>query len=202
MFVGHYAPAYAIRARVPGIPLWQLFLAAQAVDVLFCVLVPLGIERESLDPARPGMTAMVLEYMPYSHSLVATLIYGALIAAIGRDRRAVFLGLALVSHWIADLSVHVPDLPIAAGDGVRVGLGLWMFPFVAYVFEIVFLLAGFALYWREEKRGLPLLVALLVAETVIVWVAPVPPAVWVLSLVSLGSYLLFTALAWWSERSR
>ncbi len=69
---------------------------------------------------------MVLSYMPFSHSLLATMLFGALVAAVGRSRQGAFLGLA-------------------------------------------------------------------------VWVAPVPPAAWVLALISQVSYLGFTALAWWTE---
>ena len=71
MMTGHYAPAYALKSRFPETPLWQLFLGVQALDVMFFVLVPLGIERVVLDPTARMPLAMDLQFMPYSHSLVA-----------------------------------------------------------------------------------------------------------------------------------
>jgi hypothetical protein len=48
MFIGHYGPSFAIKAIRPAIPLWLLFIAVQFVDVVWAVLVLLGIERFEL----------------------------------------------------------------------------------------------------------------------------------------------------------
>ena len=129
MFVGHYAPALALRARYPEAPLWALFLAVQAVDVAFFVLVPLGVEHMALDPSQPGFLALRLTYLPWSHSLALTLAYGVLVAlafrARGHARLGVALALAVCSHWVCDLLVHTPDLPLAPG-APSVGFGLWL----------------------------------------------------------------------------
>ena len=110
MMTGHYAPAYALKSRFPETPLWQLFLGVQALDVMFFVLVPLGIERVVLDPTARMPLAMDLQFMPYSHSLVAALAYGGLVWAIARARGYPTAGLALaaaiVSHWLCDVLVH------------------------------------------------------------------------------------------------
>jgi hypothetical protein len=199
MFAGHYAPAYAIKSVAPEIPLWQLFLAVQAVDVLFFTFVPLGVEQLTIDPSRPGMLAMVLPYMPYSHSLAATLAYGVIIALLGRSRQSVWLGVAVASHWFLDFPMHVQDLPVAAGDGLRLGLGLWAWPFTAFLFEIGVLLAGYWLFWREAQRGRLLLGILVASQVVTSLLAPVPSSAGMLALVSLASYLGFTVLAWYTE---
>jgi hypothetical protein len=39
MFIGHYGPAYAIKAIRPAIPLWLLFIAGQLEDVGWTILV-------------------------------------------------------------------------------------------------------------------------------------------------------------------
>ena len=44
MFVGHYGPAFAIRAARPEVPLWVLFVAAQLVDIAWALLVLGGVE--------------------------------------------------------------------------------------------------------------------------------------------------------------
>jgi hypothetical protein len=45
MFVGHYGASYAIRAARPAIPIWLLFIAVQLIDVVWAVLVLVGIEK-------------------------------------------------------------------------------------------------------------------------------------------------------------
>ena len=54
MFVGHFGPSYAVKSLRPAIPIWLLFIAVQFVDVLWAVLVLLGVERVRIVP---GITA-------------------------------------------------------------------------------------------------------------------------------------------------
>ena len=57
---------------------------------------------------------------------------------------ALFIGLAVFSHWILDFLVHRPDLPLL-WDGPMVGLGLWNYPLPEQVLELGLLaLAGAA----------------------------------------------------------
>src|SRR5207249_566954 len=73
-----------------------------------------------------------LYYMPYTHSLVGALLWslGAyvayrLIRRFGASHRAALLvAVAVFSHWVLDLVVHRPDLPLY-DDTLKVGLGLW-----------------------------------------------------------------------------
>lgn len=45
MFVGHYAAAFALKAKVPKTSLGMLFLATQFVDILFFPFALWGIEH-------------------------------------------------------------------------------------------------------------------------------------------------------------
>lgn len=82
----------------------------------------------------------------------------ALSAALGamflpKFGRRVSLVIALVSasHWVLDLIVHRPDMPVLprnAGDLPRLGLGLWNHPAVAACFELALVLFGALMYWR------------------------------------------------------
>src|SRR5437879_11558326 len=81
--------------------------------------------------------------MPYTHSLVAALLWslGAYVAyrairAFGASHRAALLvALAVFSHWVLDLVVHRPDLPLY--DNVaKVGLGRWNYPAPAFLLEV------------------------------------------------------------------
>ncbi|MFT4628302.1 MAG: hypothetical protein ACI8PZ_006997 [Myxococcota bacterium] len=208
MFVGHYAPALLLRERFPEVPLWSLFLGVQAVDVLFFLLAPMGVERVALQPGVGGPQALVLEWMPWSHSLLMTgvwaVVLGGALALGGRRRAGLALGLAVASHWFCDLLVHTPDLHLGLGAEPRVGLGLWSWPVLAYGVEVLLLVAC-AAWLARAGRGLGRLAALtgvlVVAQTVFAFGPPAEVPVVVLALVSEVSFFGFAGLAAWSERS-
>src|SRR5699024_8497874 len=68
------------------------------------------------------------------------------------------LGAALFAHWVLDVIVHRPELPLLpgnAGELPRIGLGLWDAPAIAVVLEAVILLGGVWLYWRSAPKSWP-----------------------------------------------
>ena len=127
MFVGHYGVSFAAKAADRSIPLWLLFVAVQFVDVLWGGLVLLGIERVRIVPGITASNPFDLYYMPYTHSLVASVLWagGAVIAyrfVQGWRGSALVVGAAVLSHWILDFVVHRPDLPLY-DNTMKVGLG-------------------------------------------------------------------------------
>jgi len=81
------------------------------LDILWPIFNLAGIERAHIQPGATAASPLVLEYMPYSHSLVAALgwsvAFGAIYAAIKRDvRTAIVLGLCVMSHWVLDWIAH------------------------------------------------------------------------------------------------
>src|SRR6266849_7703445 len=120
MFVGHYGPSFAANALKQSIPLWILFIAVQWVDVMWSVFMLLGIEKVRIVPGITASNPLDLYYMPYTHSLLAALLWsaGAFLAyrllgpRRGGPMAAVVVGLAVLSHWLLDLLVHRPDLPL------------------------------------------------------------------------------------------
>ena len=74
MFVGHYAAAMAAKAIEPKAPMWTLAAAAQLVDIGWSAFIVTGIEHASVDSTLPGST-LVLDYMPWTHSLPAALVW-------------------------------------------------------------------------------------------------------------------------------
>src|SRR5438552_10079432 len=120
MFVGHYGVSFAAQRGEKTIPLWVLFLAVQLLDVFWSVFVLCGIEKVRIAPGITASNALDLYYMPYTHSLVAALLWslGAYVAyrairAFGASHRAAGLvAVAVFSHWVLDLVVHRPDLPL------------------------------------------------------------------------------------------
>src|SRR5437660_1655543 len=107
MFVGHYGIAYAAKKADPSLPLWLLFLAVQLLDVLWAPFVLLGIERVRIVPGITASNPLDLYYMPYTHSLLAALLWsaGALVAyrlaksGPAARRAALVIGIAVLSHW-------------------------------------------------------------------------------------------------------
>jgi hypothetical protein len=80
----------------------------------------------------------------------------AVVTAIPWGKRAgTVLGVVVFSHWVLDLVVHRPDLPIFPGDAgglPRLGFGLWRVPSAAAVVELALLVIGAYLYWRAAAR--------------------------------------------------
>ncbi|HWO17725.1 MAG TPA: hypothetical protein VNO30_03080 [Kofleriaceae bacterium] len=159
MFLGHFAVGLAARPLAPRVPLPVLLLAPLVMDVAWPVLVAVGVERARIEPGHLAASPLVLEHMPYSHSLVAglgwalatALIYGAL----ARDRRGAIVVAALVlSHWLLDWITHEPDMPLVPGGG-RYGLGLWRSLPGTLVTELVMFAAGAWLYTRATRATGP-----------------------------------------------
>lgn len=131
MFIGHYGLALGSKRLLPAVSLGALFLACQFADLLWPTLVLLGVERFTIAPGITRASPLDFQYYPYSHSLLALAAWGVLFAlayriATGSGRRAaVMLFLLVLSHWVLDLIVHRPDLPIGPWQGAKVGLGLW-----------------------------------------------------------------------------
>jgi len=135
MFVGHYAPSFGLRSASAGVPLWVLFLAAQFVDILWSILVMTGVEKVRITPGFTASSPLDLYYMPYTHSLAASVAWGALVgwlaSFVWNRRGGLVVGLCVLSHWFLDLLVHVPDLPLW-GDLHKVGFGLWDRPVIRH----------------------------------------------------------------------
>ncbi|MGD2166626.1 MAG: hypothetical protein PVF63_00880, partial [Gammaproteobacteria bacterium] len=118
MFVGHYAAGLALKRFEKRASLGVLFLAVQFVDILFFPFVLLGIERLNIVENFTQSTHFELEYMPYTHSLVASVIWSSLAyglfkwVIVRKNSVALVVALAVFSHWLLDLVVHTPDLPV------------------------------------------------------------------------------------------
>src|SRR6266567_4680453 len=143
MFVGHYGVSFAAKRGDRSIPLWALFVAVQLLDVFWSLFVFFGFEKVRIVPGITASNPLDLYYMPYTHSLVAALLWslGAYVAyrairVFGASHRAALLvALAVFSHWVLDLVVHRPDLPLY-DNAAKVGLGLWNYPARAFLLEV------------------------------------------------------------------
>lgn len=160
MTAGHFGFAAAVKSSAPRVPLWALMLGTYLLDVVFIVLVAAGIENFALlDPAHPTYGAGLIQAY-YSHSLVgATLIavIAGLVAGWAWGKRAgVVIGAVVFSHWILDLIVHRPDLPLLPGNLGSLpllGFGLWQLPAVSAVVELALALGGAYLYYKSALNA-------------------------------------------------
>ncbi len=214
MFVGHYGAGFASKALKKSIPLWHLFLAVQLVDIFWALFILLGIEKVRITPGITTTNPLDLYYMPYTHSLVAAVLW-SLAAAIGYrvfvrkgdGTTAGLVGLAVLSHWILDLLVHRPDLPLY-DNAHKIGLGLWNWPGMAFVMEGGLLFIGIYLYLRASpptqhraRIGTIIFGIVMLAFHSLAFFGPPPPSDKVAALTSLTFYFGFAGVAWWIERT-
>ncbi|MDH3623112.1 MAG: hypothetical protein OES69_08605 [Myxococcales bacterium] len=204
MFVGHYGPSFALR-WTGGVPLWVLFLAVQFVDVLWSILVMAGVEKVRLTEGFTASSPLDLYYMPYTHSLTASIGWALIVGWLGSfawgRRGGIVIGLCVLSHWILDLPVHVADLPLW-GNEYKVGFGLWNHPVIAFVFEAGVLLGGVAIYARYARAKLPIwifAIAMLGMQYSNI-VLPLPESPTLFAVMALSSYLGLAVAAWFVEK--
>ena len=79
MFVGHYTASLVLKSVEKKASLGLLFLAVQLVDIVFFPLVLLGIERLNIIENFTQSTHFELEYMPFTHGLLASFLWAGLI---------------------------------------------------------------------------------------------------------------------------
>src|SRR4051794_23037360 len=129
MFIGHFGVAFGAKATQPNLSLGTLFLAAQLLDLMWPTLLLLGLEHVEIKPGINKVTPLDFTSYPITHSLLMVLGWGLLFGFVYWRRQknakgAVVLGLCVVSHWLLDLIVHRPDLPLYPGDSPKLGMGL------------------------------------------------------------------------------
>ena len=129
MFIGQFALGFAAKKVTPTASLAWLFVAAQFDDLLWPILVALGVEQVAIAPGITRVTPLDFISYPYSHSLIMLIIWGIGLALVYRQMTsdgsaAVMLAALVVSHWILDVVTHRPDMPLYPGSE-KFGLGLW-----------------------------------------------------------------------------
>lgn len=150
-------------------------------------------------------TPLDLYYMPYTHSLTASIGWALIIGWLGSfvwgRRGGVVIGLCVLSHWFLDLPVHVADLPLW-GNEYKVGFGLWNHPVIAFVLEAGVLLGATAFYARHARSKLPIwifsiaMLGMQISNTFL----PLPESTTQFAATALASYFGLAAVAWFVER--
>ena len=155
MYAGHFAAGLALKAKVPEAPTWGVLIGVGVLDILFAPFVLFGLEQVTLTPGQsPGFS---LDYIDWSHSLVTSVIWSALFAALflrfGRKVMWV-MAAAVFSHFLLDLPMHPPDLAVLPGSDLHLGLGLWTRLPTGWWFLELGVVAGLLGYYWNRSKGL------------------------------------------------
>jgi hypothetical protein len=214
MFIGHFGLGFGAKRFAPAVSLGTLFLAAQFADLLWPTLLLMGVEQVRVDPGITVVTPLDFVHYPYSHSLIAMVGWGAIFGIVyklarrSRPAVALLLGALVVSHWVLDLVMHRPDLPLTVGGAERYGLGLWNSLPGTLAVEIPLFLAGVFLYVRSTvprdrtgKIALAGLVSFLLAVYFINFFGSPPPSSTAVAWVTQSMWLL-VAWGYWVDRHR
>jgi len=148
MFVGHYAAGLALKKFEKGASLGVLFLAVQFVDIVFFPLVLLGVERLNFIENYTPSTHFELEYMPCTHSLLATLFWSGAAYALFRwvwvKKNSVAVVIAMAVFVLVLLLVNVLNIfgPLQGESKLALSIAA----ITSYL-----LFAGVA-FWLDKKR--------------------------------------------------
>jgi len=213
MFIGHFGVGFGAKSAAPKVSLGMLFIAVQFLDLLWPILVLLNIEHVVIKPGVTTVTPLEFTDYPISHSLVMAIVWGLLLGTaywFSRKnlRNAVIIGVCVLSHWILDLIVHAPDLPLFPGNSPKVGLGLWNSFAVSQIIEWIIFIGGATLYLMKTR-------AKNLKGTIVLWILIVfmavshlanifgPPPPGVMEIAWAGQLQwIFVLLAFWVDRNR
>ena len=213
MFVGHFAVALAAKHATPRLSLPLLFVAVQFLDILWPIFIVLGIEHARIVPGLMAASPLDLYDIPYSHSLVTSLLWSLLFAlplwAMRRAREGLVLAACVFSHFVLDFVTHRPDLPLAPGSTTRFGLGLWNYRAAEVAIEALLFAAGIAIYVRgttATKRMGSVGFGIFMAALAAIWLSgafgPPPPDIKVVAWSIIVSMPIIVLLAWAVDRAR
>ncbi|MFI5310745.1 MAG: metal-dependent hydrolase [Gemmatimonadales bacterium] len=208
MFVGHLAVALASKRVNPRASLGWYVAGVTTLDLIWPILLILGVEHASIVPGATAFNALVFDSYPWSHSLLMSIVWGALLAGLARwagvDARACMLiGACVLSHWVLDWITHTADLPLWPGNSPRFGLGLWNSVPGTFAVEGALWVFGLTLYLQHRRSsGWVGRVAFwsLVLLCTVMWAAgpwsPPPPSTTALGWFALIGWIVVPWAAW------
>src|SRR5215475_13542266 len=117
MFIGHFAVGFASKKFAPRTQLLLLLAAPVLSDILWPLFLYLGWEHVRIVPGFTRYNAYDLYDMPWSHSLLMCLGWGAAFGAIYYAfakywAGAIAICFGVISHWILDWITHTRDMQL------------------------------------------------------------------------------------------
>jgi len=213
MFLGHFGAGFAAKKIDKSASLGTCFMAAQWIDLIWPILLLLGIEKAEINPGISEVTPLEFTYYPFTHSLFGVIVWAVVFGMIyfvikKKSRTAIILGLLVLSHWFLDLLVHIPDLPIFPGESVKVGLGLWNSFTATIILEGLIFTLGVYFYYTATKAknktgsySLIGLILFLVVMYISNLVGPPPPSVEMIGIVGNAQWLI-VLWGYWIDKNR
>jgi hypothetical protein len=213
MFIGHFGAGLAGKKVNPKPSLGTLFLAAQFLDLIWPVFLLIGLEKVRIAPGLTSATPLDFTFYPYSHSLLIVLFWSLLFGIIyylfkKNIKTAVVLGVLVLSHWVLDLIVHIPDLPLVPWSNIKVGFGLWNSVPLTVLIEGLIFAGGVYLYLSSTKAknkkgifGFWILIVFLAGIYILNLFTPPPPTVEAIGYAGLLQWI-FIIWAYWIDRNR
>jgi hypothetical protein len=218
MFAGHLAAGLILKKMERRLNLGWLFFAALFHDFLLGILVLSGLEQIHI-PTNFAQTHYLTFTFPYSHGLVASIIWSALGFGITyallprwapkeRIQAGAAIGLAVFSHFVLDWLVHIPDLPVFGNDSLKIGLGFWNNLPLALALEVALVVIGFIFYLvvikpktNLSRFGLGGLLLFTATMTVLgMWFAETPPPATGAAMSWIFQPFLICGLAYWFDK--
>jgi membrane-bound metal-dependent hydrolase YbcI (DUF457 family) len=213
MFIGHYGVGFAAKKYAAAISLGWLFIAVQFSDLLWPTLLLFNVEHVAINHDPNMVVPLVFTDYSFSHSLLMVVVWSLLFAFIywmikKNSKYAFVLALCVFSHWLLDLVVHYPDLPLYPGNSPKVGLKLWSQPIVDDIVEMAIFVIGLVIYLRTTisknnwgKYILWVLAVLLVGSFAANIFGPPPTDVKAIAWTAQFMWV-FVILAFWVDHNR
>lgn len=213
MFIGHFGVGLGAKKIAPKPSLGTLFFASQFIDLLWPLLLLLGIEKVLVEPGNTAFTPLNFIYYPFSHGFLSVVIWGILFALgyylIKKNLKvSLLLGFLVISHWLLDLLTHKPDLPLIPGNEMKAGFGLWNSVLFTILVEGAIFAAGIYFYLKATKAlnkkgsiGFWSLIIFLIIIYVMNITSPPPPSAEAIGIVGLSQWLLIL-WAYWIDKNR
>lgn len=142
--INHAATALLINKKWPGVPIVPVLLAVQLVEFLWVTFNLLGVEVTTTEPQVRALNDIHLAYMPYSHSIAATVVLALTVWLVvtkflHKPAWGLALAVAVSSHIVLDLATHVHDIALAPGiESPKFGSGLYGVPLLALFVETLY----------------------------------------------------------------
>jgi membrane-bound metal-dependent hydrolase YbcI (DUF457 family) len=216
MFAGHVGIGLAVGHAERRVNVGVFVGAALLLDLVLWLLVLLGLESVTI-PANFAGAHQPEFVFPYSHSLLASVLWSAIAGAAAllgcsnhpalKWRVAVLVVAAVFSHWLLDALVHRPELPLTGGTSSVVGLALWNNMPIALGAEAMIIAVGLYLFVPGSGMARGRSIALTVLTLVVLaftgagmTIAPPPPSALAMAGSSLATLGVVCALFCWLGR--
>lgn len=213
MFIGHIAVGLAAKRLTPKTSLGTLLVSVQWLDLIWPLLLLLGLEHVRIDPGNTAVTPLDFYDYPITHSLLGAFVWSLALGfaywMVRHDRGAAWVvGAGVLSHWILDAISHRPDLLLFPGGHTKIGLELWRSLPATLVVEVGMFVGGLVLFTRTSaardvvgRYGFWILMAVFLALYLGALFGPPPPNPSGLAWVSVASWI-FVPVAYWIDRHR